>query len=274
MRTLLFVPGDNPSMLQNCNVFESDYVIIDLEDAVSIENKDAARHLVAEFLKLCDYKDKIVVRINSLDTDFYQADLAMLLEFEIFAIMLPKASVEVIESFNAQYSAKIIPIVESCIAVTQTEKLVQFENVIAILLGAEDLSCDLEVERTADSLEILYPRQLLSYYCKAYNKIAIDTPCTDASNMEVVKQDAMVAKKLGLKAKACIHPNQVPVINEVFSVTKKQFMEGLRVLKAVERNQGKGAFSLDGKMVDEPIIKRAKKHVEQGILLGMEVIDE
>ncbi len=270
MRTLLFVPGDNPSMLQNSPVFESDLIIIDLEDAVSIDNKDAARNLVKEFLNICNYKDRIVVRINSLDSEYYHKDLEMLSDFDIFAIMLPKATESVITEFNKLYTSKLIPIVESCIAVTEIEKLVKFNNVCAILLGAEDLACDLEVERSEDSIEILYPRQLLSYYCKAYNKIAIDTPCTNASNMEVVRRDAKFAKKIGLKAKACIHPNQVPIINEVFSVTKKEFVEALRVLKAVEMNKGKGAFSLDGKMVDEPIIKRARRHVEQGLLLGME----
>lgn len=274
MRSLLFVPGDNPSMLQNSNVFESDYIIIDLEDAVSVDNKDAARELVKEYLTICEYKHRIIVRINALDSDFYKDDLEMLSAFDICAIMLPKVDVSVMEEFNGMYDLKVIPIVESCVAVTQIERLVKYDNIIAILLGAEDLASDLEVARTLTSDEILYPRQMLAYYCKAYNKIAIDTPCTNAVDMNVVLNDSEFAKRIGLKAKACIHPNQVPVVNSVFSVSEKEYIWALRVLKAVELNKGKGAFSLDGKMIDEPIIKRAKKFVDEGRKLGMEGLDE
>ncbi len=270
MRSLLFVPGDNPSMLQNSDVFESDYIIIDLEDAVSTSNKDSARILVQEFLKICEFKDKIIVRINSLDTEYYQDDLKMLSCFDIYAIMLPKVDVETLNHFNSHYDFKLICIVESCMAVTQISELVKFENVVGLLLGAEDLASDLEVTRSANSVEILLPRQLLSYYCKAYNKIAIDTPCTDASNMDTVFEDATFAKQLGLRGKACIHPNQIPIVNKVFSVSDAEFRWALRVLKACEQKQGKGAFSLDGKMIDEPIIKRAKRFVKNAKFQGME----
>ncbi|MFV0499570.1 MAG: HpcH/HpaI aldolase/citrate lyase family protein [Bacilli bacterium] len=196
MKSLLFVPGNNPSMLQNCFVFESDKVIIDLEDAVSIDAKDLARDLVKQYLRICKNLDNIIVRINGLDTDFYEKDMSMLKEFDIYAVMIPKISIEVMDEFNKHYSMNVIPIVESCLAVTQIPKLVKYSNILAILLGGEDLSSDLEVSRTSDSIEILYPRQQLAYYCKAHNKVAIDTPTTNTIDLNIVETDAKFAKKI------------------------------------------------------------------------------
>ncbi len=264
MKSLLFIPGDNPSMIQNAFVFESDKIIIDLEDAVSVENKDSARVLVENFLSICDRINDVIVRINGLDTPYYKQDMAMLEKFGIYAVMLPKVNVEVMDEFNKMYNKKLIPIVESCVAVTEIASLVKYDNIIGILLGAEDLASDLEVARSENSLEILFPRQQLAYYCKAYGKIAIDTPTTNATVMSVIEADAKYAKQLGMKAKACIHPNQVAIVNTVFSVSEEEIVWAKRVMAAVEKNQGKGAFSLDGKMIDEPIIKRAKRFLKQG----------
>ncbi len=263
MKSLLFVPGDNPSMLQDAFIFGSDKIIIDLEDAVTIENKDSARILVKQYLRICKRLNDVIIRINGLDTPYYIEDMKMISEFDIYAVMVPKITVEVMNEFNSLYDYKVMPIVESCMAVTQIPELVKFDNIEGLLLGAEDLSSDLEVARSNDSIEILYPRQLLAYYCKAYNKIAIDTPTTNATHMNVVEEDAKFAKQLGLKAKACIHPNQVSVVNEVFCVCEEEIVWARRVLAAVEKNVGKGAFSLDGKMIDEPIIKRAKRFLAE-----------
>lgn len=268
MKSLLFVPGDNPSMLQNAFVFESDKIIIDLEDAVSVDNKDAARILVKQYLRICDKLEDVIIRINGLDTSYYIEDMEMIEEFDIFAIMVPKVTVDVMEEFNSKYNYKVIPIIECCMAVTQISEIVKYDNIVGILLGAEDLSSDLEVARSSSSIEILYPRAQLAYYCKAYNKIAIDTPSTNATLMSVVEEDAKFAKSLGLKAKACIHPNQVAVVNEVFCVSEEEVLWAKRVLAAVEMNKGKGAFSLDGKMIDEPIIRRAKRFLNEANLGG------
>ncbi len=263
MRSLLFVPGDNPSMLQNAFVFDSDFIIIDLEDAVTINNKDAARILVEQYLKVCNNLSKVVVRINGFDTPFYQDDLAMLSAFDIYAVMVPKVTTKVMQDYSNNYSFKVIPIIETCIGVVELSEIVKFDNIVAILLGAEDLTSDLGVVRTAQGIEILLPRQQLAYYCKAYDIVAIDTPCTNANDNNVVETDARYAKQLGLKAKACIHPNQVPIVNEVFSVSESEVLWAKRVLKALESNVGKGAFSLDGQMIDEPIIRRAKNFIKK-----------
>ncbi len=264
MRSFLFVPGNNPSMLQNSFVFESDMIIIDLEDAVSIDEKDSARNLVNTYLNTNVDLSKIIVRVNGMDTSFFSDDMDMLSNHKIAGVMLPKVNVEVLNNFTKAYSSDLYPIVESCEAVLQIPEIVKNLLVKGVLLGAEDLSSDLEVQRTKNSMEILYPRQVLAYSAKAYGKLAIDTPNTSTNDEKLLIEDCKFAKSIGFKAKSCIHPNQVHIVNKVFSVTQQEYLWGLRVLKTTEANVGKGAFSLDGQMIDEPVIQRAKRIVKEG----------
>ncbi len=267
MKSLLFVPGNNPSMLQNGFVFESDYIIIDLEDAVTVNEKDSARFLVEQFLLICDKLDKIIVRVNGVDTPFFELDMQMLQKFSIAGIMLPKIDLNVLAKFTSRFEQDLYPIIESCLAVIEMPEIIKHEQIKGVLLGAEDLTSDLEVSRTRNSMEILYPRQLLAYSAKAYGKIAIDTPTTAVNDDQYLREDCEFAKCLGFKAKACIHPNQVHIVNDVFALSLDEFLWAKRVLEAVKQNQSKGAFSLDGAMIDEPIIKKAQRFYDEGMKL-------
>lgn len=272
-RSLLFIPGNNPAMLQNCDVFESDAVIFDLEDAVSVTEKDAARALVSQYLQsLTEVPPmEIVVRINGLDTQYYAHDLEAIVSDKIDTIMLPKATVEYLHELDALLTKaekangmkkhiSIIPIVELAVSVLQIEEIVKCPRVNGVLLGAEDLSGDVGVMRTKQGNEILYPRMRLSYACVAYKIDAIDTPFTDTNDTEGLKEDCRFVNNLGFNAKAAIHPNQVPVINEIFVPERKSIEWALRVEEAARlaSQKGLGVFSLDGKMVDKPVIQRAE----------------
>ena len=271
-RSLLFIPGNNPAMLQNCDVFDSDAVIFDLEDAVSVTEKDAARMLVCQFLRsLSNPPMEIVVRINGLDTDYYAEDLQAMVSHKIDTIMLPKANVEYLRALDALLSkaerAKgmkkhiaVIPIVELAASVLQIEEIVRCPRVNGVLLGAEDLSGDVGVMRTKHGNEILYPRMRLAYACAAYKIDAIDTPFTDTNDETGLVEDCRFVENLGFNAKAAIHPNQVPVINQVFVPAQKTIEWALRVEEAARQAslKGLGVFSLDGKMVDKPVIQRAE----------------
>ncbi|HON63697.1 MAG TPA: CoA ester lyase [Bacilli bacterium] len=275
-RSMLFIPGNNPAMLQNADCFESDAVIIDLEDAVHINEKDNARNLVHYYLEsLTDVPMEIVIRINAPDTPYYEDDLKAVVSDKIDAVMLPKAGprscflidqvLTIIENEKKmQKKIGIVPIIETTMGVMQMEEIAKMPRVSGILLGAEDLSVDMEVERTKTGTEIWYPRAKLAYTCKAYKIDAIDTPFTDTTDYAGLKEDALKAKALGLNAKAAIHPNQIDIINQVFSPSEKQIIWAKRVLKATEEAQAKnlGVFSLDGKMVDKPIIDRAQKIIK------------
>ena len=156
---------------------------------------------------------------------------------------------------------KIIPIIELCISLIEVDVIASLERVDGILLGAEDLSKDLEVVRTKEGEEIQYARCRIANACKAYKIDAIDTPFTDTNDKEGLGKDANHSKRLGMNAKSAIHPNQIEVINEVYLPTEKEIIWALRVVKAKEEAfaKGIGVFSLDGKMVDKPVIENAEK---------------
>ena len=272
-RSLLFIPSNNPAMLQNADVFGSDSVIFDLEDAVNVTEKDNARNLL--YFYLLDHPNlnmEVVVRINGLDTDYYKQDLEKIVSDNIDAIMLPKARItdlkqldclltEIESRKNLTKKIKILPIIELAISVLEVDVIASLPRVDGILLGAEDLSSDLEVERTKEGKEIEYARCKVAMACKAYQIDAIDTPFTDVNDNEGLKKDCNNCKTLGMNAKAAIHPNQIDIINESFLPTQKLITWAKRVMIATEEanKKGIGAFSLDGKMVDKPVIERAMK---------------
>ena len=275
-RSLLFIPSNNPGMVQNANLFGADAAIFDLEDAVSVQEKDSARNLLRESLDTISGLEKIV-RINGMDTPYFDADLKMLINTTVDMIMLPKARIREVQKLDqllteAKSSIQILPIIELATSLLEVETIATLPRVDGLLLGAEDLTSDLEVERTTDGQEIAYARSKMSLACKGARIDAIDTPCTNTVSEEEVKMDAIRAKQLGMNAKACIHPNQVAIINTVFSPTMLQIKQAKRIIEAAK--SAKGAFSLDGKMIDKPIIERSKKILEKAKRFNMEDHDE
>ena len=272
-RSLLFIPSNNPAMLQNADIFGADSVIFDLEDAVNITEKDNARNLLHYYLNAHENLPmEVVVRINGLDTEYYEKDLEKIVSDNIDTIMIPKATIEYVNQLDEllteiearkQMSKKIkvLPIIELAYSVLQVETIASLNRVDGILLGAEDLTSDMEVTRTKESLEIEYPRARVAMACKAYKIDAIDTPFTDVTDNNALKVDALHAMQLGMNCKAAIHPNQLDTINEVFMPSEKQIIWASRVMKANEdaNAKGLGVFSLDGKMVDKPVLDRARK---------------
>lgn len=272
-RSMLFIPGNNPSMLQNSDVFESDSIIIDLEDAVNVMEKDSARNLVKCYLdNLKNKSSELVIRINGLDTDYYLDDLNQIVCEKIDAIMLPKAHVndlkkldEILNSLEKERNIvkmiKIIPIVELAESLLEVETMAFQNRVDGILLGAEDFTSDLEVTRTKDGEEIFYARNRIAVACAAAKIDAIDTPFTDTKDNLGLEMDCEKAISLGMKSKSCIHPNQIETVNEMFSPSQKTIDWAKRILQAKidADKKGLGAFSVDGKMVDKPIIERAQK---------------
>ena len=272
-RSLLFIPSNNPAMLQNADVFGSDSVIFDLEDAVNVTEKDNARNLLYYYLKEhTNLNMEVVVRINGLDTTYYKDDLEKIVSDNIDTIMLPKARTpelleldqlltEIEQRKKITKKIKVLPIIELALSVLEVDTIACLPRVDGILLGAEDLSSDLEVERTKEGKEIEYARSRVAMACKAYKIDAIDTPFTDVNDNEGLKKDCEVAKTLAMNAKAAIHPNQIDTINEAFLPTPKLITWAKRVMIATEEanKKGIGAFSLDGKMVDKPVIERAMK---------------
>lgn len=264
-RTLLFIPGNNPGMLQNSDILGADGLIIDLEDAVALSEKDAARYLVRQYLTDFKPTTDIFVRINPLDSPYFYDDLNSIKDLNIKGIVLPKASVESMVSLDKYLTENnvdlnIIALVETALGLESALDILQkSKKIIGVFLGAEDLTLDLGAKRTKQSDEIAYARSRIIAVSKAMEIQAIDTPFTDTDDMEGLRIDTLHAKDLGMTGKAIISPRHVEEVNKLFSPSQADLDYALRVVEGVKsaNEKGLGAFSLDGKMVDAPIIKRA-----------------
>lgn len=282
-RSLLFIPGNTPGMIQNASLFEADSVIFDLEDAVSLQEKDAARTLLSCFLAANDdIIPEVIVRMNAYGTPEFEADFESIVCHKVDALMIPKATTEDLLAIEGKLEQcellkglskkiKLIPIIELAMSLLEVDTMVRVSRVDGVLLGAEDLTSDMEVERTQSGEEITYARSKITVACKAYKIDAIDTPFVDTTDEVGLKEDAMKAKRLGMNAKACIHPNQIATINALFSPSPSDILYAKRVVqKASEmEQQGIGVFNLDGKMIDKPIIERMKKVIERAHKFGL-----
>lgn len=284
-RTMLFMPGNNPSMLQSAGILGADSVILDLEDAVSITEKDSARILVRNAIKDINFYDtEVVVRINPLSSGFGLEDIEEISRVKPDALMVAKATeedistvcqtlkkIEAEEGFE-EGSIKLFPLIETAYGIENIHSIIESSpRVIGILLGAEDLTADLGIKRTRDGEEIFYARSKVATACRKYKIAAIDTPFADMDDIEGFKKDIQRAKSLGLTGKAAINPRQVDTIHEIYAPSAEEIKHAQRVMKATEeaKQEGKGVFSLDGKMVDAPIIARAEDIIKNARLAGL-----
>lgn len=284
-RTMLFMPGNNPAMVQDAAILGADSIILDLEDAVSLTEKDSARILVREAIKNVDYSDvEVVVRINPLTTDFADKDINVIARVKPDALMIPKATeeelieiskrlecIEAEEGFESK-SIKLVPIVETAYGVENVYNIIKAsDRVVAVLLGAEDLTSDLGIKRTKEGNEILFARNRVAVACRAMKVDSIDTPFTDTNDFEGLRKDIALAKSLGMTGKSSINPRQIDTIHSIYAPRGVELIHAQRVLDAMRQaeEEGKGVFSLDGKMVDAPIINRAKTTVALGKQLGL-----
>lgn len=279
-RSLLFVPGNNPSMLQNADVFIADGIIFDLEDSITITEKDNARNLVNNYLETSSVlPKKVILRTNPVDTIWFKKDLELLKSKKIDYLLLPKMdlstfelSIQLLDRFEESENldkTKIIALIETAKGVNEVQYFAENKRVFGLLLGAEDLANDLEVERTALGVEILFSRSKVVLSSVANKIIPIDTPYTDINNVNGLIEDCKFARSLGMKAKACIHPNQLESVNHIFSPSNEEITWAQQIVKLSIENDKKGAFQYKGKMIDKPIIDKAKKIIDNAKLYDL-----
>ena len=278
-RTMLFLPGNNAGMLGNGDVLGSDSIILDLEDAVSPDQKDSARILVRNALKYLNYQGcEIIVRINDLETPYWEEDLEAVMPLKPDVIMPTKVSgaayikklaakMTEIEEKNGMEvgKIKIIPLLETTLGIENAFEIGTADpRMAALYLGAEDYTADLRSKRTKEGTEIFYARTRLVNAARAAGIDAYDTPWTDVDDMEGLRKDTLFAKSLGYTGKAVINPRHVNIVNEVFSPSEADIKYAKDVFAAIEEGKrlGKGAVSLRGKMIDKPIVERARQVLE------------
>jgi len=275
-RTMLFLPGNTPNMLINGDTLGADTIIFDLEDAVSPDEKDAARILVRNALKYQSFPNcEVVVRINPTDTEFWKEDLIPLKPDVVMPTkvsggeMIRQVADYITEVEKAagveEGSVKILPLIETALGVEKAFDIASADKrVIGLFLGGEDFTADMHCKRTKEGKEIFYARTRLVCAARACGIEAYDTPFTDVEDMEGLEKDTEFAKSLGFAGKAVISPRHVDIVNAVFSPTESEIEYAHDVMDAIEegKRQGKGVISLRGKMIDAPIVKRARQVLE------------
>lgn len=285
-RSMLFLPGNTPNIIVNGEVLGADALILDLEDAVAPTEKDAARILVRNAISRMGFGGcEVIVRVNALDSAFWRDDLDAIIPVRPAMIMPPKTSraqdVLEMDAYIAaleeklgmeKNSVRLIPLIETALGVENAFEIASASpRVAAIFLGGEDLTADLRCQRTKEGAEIAYARSRMVCAARAAGVEVYDTPFTDVNDDQGIYLDAKLAKSLGFTGKAAISPRHVRAINEVFSPTIAEIDYAYEVMAAIKaaQAQGRGAVALRGKMIDAPIVSRARQTIEMAEALGL-----
>lgn len=274
-RTMMFVPGANAAMLRDAPLYGADSVMFDLEDAVSLNEKDSARTLVHFALKTFDYSaTETVVRINGLDT-VGALDIEAMVLAGVNVIRLPKtetaqdiidvaAVITQVEEENdlPVGTTKMMAAIESAEGVLNARDIATAsERLIGIALGAEDYVTNMKTRRYPDGQELLFARSIILHAARAAGIAAIDTVFSDINDTDGFIAETTRIKQLGFDGKSVINPRQIPLVNGIYAPSKAEIQQAKEVIWAIREaeSKGSGVISLNGKMVDKPIVERAER---------------
>ncbi|PXX82539.1 citrate (pro-3S)-lyase subunit beta [Streptococcus dysgalactiae subsp. equisimilis] len=274
-RTMMFVPGANAAMLRDAPLFGADSVMFDLEDSVSLKEKDTSRALVHFALKTFDYSSvETVVRVNGLDS-CGALDIEAVVLAGVNVIRLPKtettqdivdveAVIERVERENGIEvgRTRMMAAIESAEGVLNARDIAKAsKRLIGIALGAEDYVTNMKTRRYPDGQELFFARSMILHAARAAGIAAIDTVYSDVNNTEGFQNEVRMIKQLGFDGKSVINPRQIPLVNEIYTPTEKEIDHAKQVIWAIREaeSKGSGVISLNGKMVDKPIVERAER---------------
>lgn len=279
-RSMLFLPGANAAMLSTSFVYKPDSIMFDLEDAVSLKEKDSARLLVAQTLRLPVYKEhgiETVVRINALNTPFGLKDLEAVVRAGVDVVRLPmtnsaedihelEAHVERIEKECGREvgSTKLMAAIESALGVVNAVSIAKSSpRLIGIALAAFDYLVDMQTER-GDGTELFYARCAVLHAARVAGIDAFDVVYSNVNDDEGFLKEVSLIKKLGYNGKSLINPRQIELLHNAYAPTAAEVENAQKVVDAAEEGErkGLGVVSLNGKMIDAPIIARAQKIIE------------
>ena len=282
-RSRLYLPGNDPKLAINAGIHEPDGVILDLEDSVARDEKDAARILVRNTLRAVDFGGaERMVRINQLPLGY--ADLAEIVPQRPNVILIPKCETAQhvsdvdgnIDRLKREYNMSdeifLMPIIESARgALNAFEIASASSNVIALAVGLEDYTADIGAERTLDGRESLWMRGMVVNAARAASLQPIDTVFSDVGDMEGLRASAREARSLGFDGKGCIHPRQIPIVHEAFLPETAELEKAKKIVLAFEdaEQRGLGVVSLGTKMIDPPVVKRALRTIEIALKADM-----
>lgn len=274
---MMFVPGNNPGMMADAHIYGPDSIMLDLEDSVSMAEKDTARLLVYNALKTVDYGDtEMVVRINPLNTPYGKKDIEAVVKAGVHVIRMPKTEtaeevrevereIEKVEKeIGAQGRTKIMAAIESALGVVNAYDIATASpRMMGIALGAEDYCANLKTQRTKGGDELRLARETIVVAARAAGIDALDTVYSNLNDMDTFRQEVEFIKTLGFDGKSIINPRQIEVVNEVFVPTEKDIEKAKAIVAAIKEaeKKGSGVISLNGKMIDRPVVIRAERTI-------------
>lgn len=286
---MMFVPGNNPGMLQNAGIYGADTIIFDVEDSVALLEKDAARNLVYSAIKHLKYPCEVAVRINHIETPFGIKDLRKILPAKPDLIRLPKAETaddirqvaDIITEAEQQNgfeagSIKMMAAIETAKGILNAYDICTASpRMVAIAIGGEDFVADLRTTRTADGKELFAARSHLVLAGRAAGINVIDSVFSNVNDEEGFKRETQMIKELGFDGKSVINPRQIKLVHEIFSPSAKEIDRARRILAAYQEALEKksGVIALDGKMIDTPIVARAERTLAYAAALGIKEVD-
>ncbi|EIW59205.1 citrate lyase beta subunit [Trametes versicolor FP-101664 SS1] len=304
-RSYLYVPATSERMLEKSLTTTSDVIIYDLEDSVppSAADKTGARKRLSTFLsdRLADLPahERIAVRVNSLGTPFFAADISMAISLDcVRTLVLPKihSAKDLYHVSEAVHAAcmgrsrppvQLVASIESAQAVHKLGQIAQWKAKVehggrlsALLFAAEDYCADTGVIRTTSRQELLYTRSYIAVTAKAHKLKAIDMVCVNYKDLDYLRDECEDGRRLGFTGKQAIHPTQVDVIQSTFVPSSKEILRAARILKQMEKahksNKGAAGLTLEGggmEMIDAPMIKQAENVVRAARAAGLEIPD-
>lgn len=279
----LYLPGNIPGMMINAGLHSADGIILDLEDSVALERKVEARILVRNALRQINFCGaERMVRINQGEKGL--EDLHFVIPHNVNLVLLPKCeSADYIKRVEKEIKAIqmksnfknpvfLMPIIESALGIENSFEIAHGSgNVVAVAIGLEDYTADLGVSRTMEGKESFYARTRLIVAAKAAGIQPIDSVFSDVADMDALKRTVMESKSLGFEGMGCIHPRQIPVINQGFAPDETEIEKSKKIVLAFEnvKLKGLGVVALGSKMIDPPVVAHAQKVIDLSIHLRL-----
>ena len=275
---MMFVPGNNPGMMADAHIYGPDSIMLDLEDSVTMTEKDTARLLVYNALKTIDYGDtEMVVRINPLNTPYGKKDIEAMVKAGVHVIRMPKTETaeEVVEvdreiekvekEIGCVGRTRIMAAIESALGVVNAYAIATASpRMMGIALGAEDYCANLKTQRTPGGDELRLARETIVVAARAAGIDALDTVYSNLNDMETFRQEVEFIHRLGFDGKSIINPRQIEIVNEVFAPSEKAIEKARTIIAAIKEaeKKGSGVIAVNGKMVDRPVVIRAQRVIE------------
>lgn len=276
-RTMMFMPASNPGMLRDAGIYGADTIMFDLEDSVSIREKDSARMLLFQALQVMDYGDtEVLVRINDLEAGG-KDDIYAVVRAGVNGVRLPKTTcaqdvldaeiiIEAAEKACGREvgSTTIFAAIEDPMGVLNAYAIATAsKRLIGIAIGGEDYVTSMKTRRFPErnGEELFFARSMIVHAARASGIAAVDTVFSDVNDMDTLRKETELVKQLGFDGKSVINPRQIAVVNEVYTPTEKEISNAKDVLQAIAEaeSKGSGVIALNGKMIDKPIVDRAER---------------